>query len=407
MHIFFIFICSLLLGCTIEPRNEITLENDTVVANEVPTKKLNETYDVYTNKNLKYETLESDTKYIGAYILSDNSINGNIKSFEEKMKFSHSHYLYTYKLGNSFNDEWLYECISNNKTPYIIIKPEDGNYYNLENIENFYNNISRYNSFFFIELYPLEVSKNYDMEKYKTFFNEASKILKENEKIAIVFNNFDLSPIDASMFTPDENSYDWVGLSYFGTIKDGTYPDFYSNLNFIYDSYSSTKPIFISNFAISHYSKTTGTYLNGIDEINNIYDNLNEKYPRVKGINYININGIRTSKNFSQDNFLLTDTKEIYDEYGKTLENNNFKSNITDEKDKIKSLDINLYLKAYNYDGILYFDNTIIKKFELPEKLIQGEKIQDKDLIKISELEKYLNISINEQNKKIIIKSKK
>lgn len=405
----YIFLCILLSGCTKytkaiptpTPTKEITSFTNTNTG-----AKLKKEYKIYQTQIVTPQALEMENTYIGAHILSDDTINYNIKNFEEKINFPHSHYLYNYKLDNQLKDQWLYDCISLGKTPYIVVKPKDEDYYNLEYIKTFAKNINRYNSYFFIELYPLEKSKNYDINKYKEFFNSASNILKENSKICIVYNNYDMSVVETLRYEPEETSYDWVGYSYFGIMKNHSYPDFYTNLNFIYDNYSAKKPIFIANLAISHYSEKTGSYytMEAIKKIEEIYNTINEKYPRIKGINYININGIKKSNNFNNDNFLITDTREIYEKYGNILKENNFLSKINENSKLEINENILLDFSAYKYNNEIYFEEKIIEKFHLENMYFLEKKLDEKILIPLNELENSLNIQIDESKNQIFIK---
>lgn len=296
---------------------------------------------------------------LGAYF--PYNINYGIKDYESTLSKSMNHYVYEYTLGTEFDTMFILDCISQNKTPFIKVIPKKYDKYNLEQIQSLSNILNGFNVSCYIDLLPSPSQSIYDYDKYKAYFEKSSEILRnEIDNVSIIFTPNSNELFISSEFYPHSSSYDFLGFSYIGNIQNNNeriYSDFFNKFNYVYKNKETTKPIFITTFALSYFSKINNTYYinENINHINNIINTIKENYKRVKGINFYDVNSIINNFDGEKnniDNYRLTENKKIKDNFYNLINDSVFleKYEYTDNIEKDK----------YIYDAILVDDNYYI-----------------------------------------------
>jgi len=131
-------------------------------------------------------------------------------------------------------------------------------------------------------------------------------------------------------YYPGDKYVDWVGLSmysvkYFnGDVKT---PADHVNpldlLDYVYEQYADRKPIMVSEYGATHFSKAgnTDTTTFAITKMNMLYSGVKLKYPRVKAINWFSLDTLVNSHSTDRmlNNFSLTDNVSLLASYSKLI----------------------------------------------------------------------------------------
>lgn len=352
---------------------------------------------------------------LGAYF--PYSIYYGIKEYENVTEKSMNHYVYEYILGTEFDTTFIIDCISKNKIPFIKVIPKSYDKYNLDHIESLSSLLEYLNINCYVELFPSPSDMQYSADNYKDYFEKSSTILKnKNENISIIFTPNSNELFSSYDFYPSHSSYDFLGFNYIGKIlnnnNDNIYEDFFHKFNYVYKNNQYNKPIFITTFAVSHFSLLNNTYYidENISYTNYIINTLKENYKKVKGINFYDIDSrINTfqGENNYNDNYKITENKKIKDNFQKLITDyaflEKYEYSKIDKKDK------------YIYDALLveddYYVSTKIDSNVYFEEMKHNEIISsytfhDKQYYKLNDLfnntQKY-NIKINDTNKTITL----
>lgn len=358
-------------------------------------------YNLYIEKD-DYKLAKYEPKkgvYLGAYILSNKQINYEIDYFEKLTDKKHALYVYNLKLGDEFPTDWVLSCIARMKTPSIFIKPQnDYNMYDKKLLEKTAKQFSLFDVPIFVHFYPSPSTNNYNAENYKEFYKEAYRVFKQYApNVAFVFTIKNFEVVDYKNYYPGDNFVDWVGLNIYEKIesKENIYgDDIFSSIDFFYYTFQKTKPIMISQFAVSHYNNDTNTYYakEAKDEINRVYNTILNSYPRIKAISYLDIDTmVLQSDNDIKDNFSITENNMILDEYKTIIKNESFlkileNNNETRNKELIKS-PFNMYKIEDEYfisEKSIFYDIDVseITKFDNKYRKIDGENYFNLKIIK-------------------------
>ncbi|MDR3238647.1 MAG: hypothetical protein LBT44_00975 [Clostridiales bacterium] len=136
--------------------------------------------------------------------------------------------------------------------------------------------------------------------------------------------------LDSGRFYPGDSWVDWVSLHIYDRLRDGAYEfDPLNTLDYFYYTYQKTKPIMISQLAVSHYTSQDHAYRNeaAAREIARLYQKIAQDYPRVKLVNYMDINEVASGAgDVPADNFLLTENSSLLDAYRQAVSDGHFLS---------------------------------------------------------------------------------
>jgi len=293
-------------------------------------------FKIFTERELVRGLYEPDSGcYIGAYILSDKTTGGEITAFERITGIEHGLYTYIYKIGQPFPTEWVLGCISKMKTPNIIFVPENADEpYNTKLLEEAAKKCGELSVPIFVHFYPVERSKGYEADGYKSFFQIARAYFSQYAPKAAFVWDIHMNDLDmAENFYPGDSFADWVGINISmdieaesGELSENILP----KLDYFYYTFQERKPLFISQLAISHFSSTNHAYyLNEADEaLSQIYSRA-MNLPRIKAVNYMSYNSIEPL-NMAQgnDNYSVASDSRIAAIYKNHLSDDYFLSDL-------------------------------------------------------------------------------
>ena len=329
-----------------------------------------ESYDLYYQdddyKLSLYEPPEGS--YLGAYVLSNKKINFDMEEFDRLTEKEHALYMYNMKLGDPFPVSWILSCISLMKTPYIVLTPP--NKYHPYDEALLEQTAKEFGQFFvpmLVDFYPLSKDNEYEPEAYKDFYRKARKAFEEHaSNAAFVWSASQEELRGAESFYPGDPYTDWIGLSlYMALNQEGGYNgDVFGALDYWYYSFQSSKPLIVTQLAVSHFSSENHTYRisPAADEISRIYNKISLDYPRIKGIIYMDFNGIDLSADNKGDNFTVSDEGSVRDAYRVAISKRHFLSSLDmSSMGDISSQLIKSPFPAIKWDNTFYISENTLK----------------------------------------------
>lgn len=351
-YIYILLLC-LLCGCSQKENGFIYREN---VDSTIPV-----AYNFYTKD-------ENRNILTGAYIGNNPSGLNTIKAYEDFTAVNNQ--FYSIALSQDFPYIKIWECLSYNKAPLLII-PND---YDIGRLFFVANKFNEYNIEFYVSI---SCHNEKDLEFYKTARSIFKQLAPKGKMIwCISADNYD----KMLNLLPDTDYIDIIGINLIERGNNHTLNLLHTQAEYILDNIKD-KPIML-NTAISHYSHSSCCYYtyDTIKELNYIYE-LTQNYPNIMGINYINYS------NSTSDNFNITQN-------GMQLHYKNVMDNIQQ----------NNYLNTgcfiYQYYDKWYTDKNTVAKLGLTYKSISCIYSNDKALCEINAD----NIEINQNNTGIYIK---
>ena len=364
-----------LSGCS----ERVFFENQTVIVQEEGGRVCPiELYVLEEVNSGKYEP-ESGI-YTGAYVQKDDNIQGNLLAYESLVGQEQTFKVFNYKADEGISKQDILRCIAQKKTPYIKILL--GSDYDLTPLYQFiFDMRESYHTPVFIDLYPL-TEKAYNISMYKETYQRAYEILhKYLTDIVVVWSTDESRVVDMALYYPGNSYVDWAGINvYIPRYKSGERYIYegINNLDYWYKSFQTKKPMLISALAISHFSRVDHKYTieEAKDQLALFYDTVLGKYPRLKGILYMDVDMASLNK-IGQEDYRLTGQPILLE----TMRGLSLPLNINSTL-KVQDQESTCYMK-YNiigtlFDGALYipqdymstcFKNVPLKKVNHVEDL--------------------------------------
>ena len=354
--------------CSCSP-SQLDDDSDQKIGVNLQHKIINTSYTGYFQKEIELSTYEPvEGTYLGAYVLANPEIEFDITQFEEVVGKNVAIGLRHYQIGDPFPDQWLLECLAQRKAPHVVITPDTKSApYDQDILEKTAKKFKNtYGIPVFIEFYP-EPQKFGDPAKYISYFQLAKEIFAQYVPNAVFVWSVDMEDIyDSMIYYPGDDYVDWIGISmYFPIYKNKIKykVDINEKLTYFYNMYKDKKPIMISKLAVSHYSKEDHAFY--IDEasdiINQIYSEVAINYPRIKAINYIDIDNIKIApQNTGYDNFRVSTEPKITKVYKEAIKNFYYLENVADTQKQKSSYWIEMRTPIYEWNNNLYIQEETI-----------------------------------------------
>ena len=368
-------------------------------------------YTVYMQKEIELSSYEPEKgAYLGAYVLSNPEIDFDITNFEEAVGKNMATSIRHYQLGKKFPDQWLLQCLSQSKAPYIVIEPDRVQTpYNVDLLQQVAQQFENtYNMPLFLEFYPNPKEFGNPTE-YIAYFQLAKEIFLQYAPNAVFVWSVDMEDLyDSMLYYPGDDYVDWVGMSMYFPIYKNNDPyviNVTERLDYFYNIYQSKKPMMISKLAVSHYSKKGHTFY--IEEASNliqyIYSEIAQNYPRIKGINYVDIDNIKVApNNIGNDNFTVSTEPKMTRAYKEAILNPHYLQHV-EESQKHKTFEwIKMRMPMYECDNKLYVVEEMLK-YDWGLNVIEHlkdckEVIDGKEYYKLDDLVKKMNYKYKLKN---------
>ncbi|MDR1688593.1 MAG: hypothetical protein LBS21_08290 [Clostridiales bacterium] len=266
--------------------------------------------------------------YAGAYI--NSGVLSEIDDFEAQAG-EHVMYVAHYKLGDAFPINWLLDVMAHNKLPYIVITAQNSyDPYDLELLAKAAAEVGRFYVPIFVDLYPNADLDSYNPKEYVNFYRQAHEIFNEHASNAALVFSVSSQDAAAALYYPGNEYADWVGINV-KTGADGNADEISASIEKICRRFQKEKPLIISSLAVGHISAADHVYKTEKAQqlLSEIYRTVSERYPRIKGINYINIDCLGESAGYyneelEEENYLVTDEEAIKAAYKKAITGEGF-----------------------------------------------------------------------------------
>ncbi|MCL2851706.1 MAG: hypothetical protein FWE20_01540 [Defluviitaleaceae bacterium] len=249
--------------------------------------------------------------YLGAYILSDGVVNGDITRFEQMMG-RHSIYKYHLDITGGFPDEFVFDSAVRGRAPFFVL--ERGEVRDDEEFMELAEELAREFGYYFSPVFvqPPKPERGEDAAAYIARFVRVRELFRRHAPhVAFVYAVDAADAEIAEDFYPGDEHVDWVGVRAMASMSperpfEG---DMLAAIDEVYFAFQERKPMFVS-LGISRQSCHDFIHRPRLAaaELERVYSALLADYPRIKGIIYMNFNEISLNRGQNiRDNYLITD----------------------------------------------------------------------------------------------------
>jgi len=161
------------------------------------------------------------------------------------------------------------------------------------------------------------------IEKFRLVYN----VFKEEAPNVVLVWSPNWWPPDYDNWYPGHEYVDWVGVDFYSVhCSIWERPDPREKLRGVYERYSDIKPIMITEWAATIFCKVEKKPVPDycIDQMNRIYENLEEEFPHVKMVNWFSMDA--TWK--GESNYALTVNATVLNNYKRVISSSYFLSTI-------------------------------------------------------------------------------
>jgi len=275
--------------------------------------------------------------YIGAFIEKDSGVEAEkgekYKAFNEQTGKQHAIYFNYHRYGANFPHVWASQVKAAGGAIHLAVQPEGGlsEVKDDASLRKFAKDAQAAGVPIFLrfasEMNGSWVKWSGDPKLYIEKFRLVSKVMKEEApNVAMVWSPAANPKRNIHDYYPGDEYVDWVGLSIYsvkffnGDVNspaDQVNP--LDSLDYVYQAYADRKPIMVSEYGATHFSKAgnTSTVNFAITKMNMLYHGAKLKYPRLKNINWFSLNTLTDSHSAerSLNNFSLTENSSLFNAY--------------------------------------------------------------------------------------------
>jgi hypothetical protein len=296
----------------------------------------------------KYEPTEG--LYLGAYVVQDTLINGDMEKFNELTGKKHASFFRYVAYGTKVPDFWLQEIKKVGAAPHIALEPNKG----LDQVQDdaylheLAKQLNEIEGPVFLR-YASEMNGTWcaysgDPQKYIEKWRLVHDVMeKEAPNVMMLWTVFTHPQNTILTYYPGDKYVDWVGVNVYNVVYHNnninlkaTHEDPLELLEYVYKEFSERKPIQISEFGVNHYTVTDGKeYIDfAINKISRMYKGLKDKYPRIKSIFYFDVNNlINAPEGRKINNYALTDNERILNTYKGIVQDPYYLTDIGENKE--------------------------------------------------------------------------
>ncbi|MBD2872351.1 glycoside hydrolase family 26 protein [Paenibacillus arenilitoris] len=246
--------------------------------------------------------------YLGAYVLQDNTIGRSMQAFNEKTGRKHASFFKYVGYGMPYPADWVEEVKAAGAFPHIAWEPNGGLAQVKDDayLRQFAEQAGRSGVPIFLR-FASEMNgtwTNYggNPDKYKETWRAVHRIFAERApNVAMVWTVLAMPEGTIEKFYPGDAYVDWVGVNVYNVKYHDGLRSFRASdedpldlLNYVYNRFSRTKPIQLSEFGVTHFNTTDGVHDTRFAAVrlSRLYRHLEHRYPRVKAVYYFNVNNV-------------------------------------------------------------------------------------------------------------------
>lgn len=316
--------------------------------------------------------------YLGAYVLQNPLIHNSMTEFNQATGKKHASFFKYVGYGEPFPSKWVNEVKAAGAFPHIAWEPNHG----LAEVKNdaylrgFADAARKADVPIFLrfasEMNGTWTNYSGDPDLYIETWRMVHDIFEQRApKTAMVWTvlNVPERPIEA--YYPGDDYVDWVGLNIYnvryhnGDIgQPSEFEDPLQMIDYVYNRFSRTKPIQLSEFGVTHFTTTDG--IKDIEyaasKIKRLYANLPELYPRVKAVFYFDVNNI-TEQNETRriNDYSITNERQLTDVYEQAISSSYYLSGLSEAGGETQAKVTQPFTyrgHVFEQDGELYVDEA-------------------------------------------------
>jgi hypothetical protein len=271
--------------------------------------------------------------YIGMYSEKDPAMGNNFIKSESIYGSKHAHYLAYTPYDEPFPKQYAVRAKEAGSGLQIAWEPSNG----LDSVQDNahlreWARAAKASGIPIFLRYASEMNGNWvvwhgDPQKYIEKFRLVHDVMAEEApNVAMVWSPGDVPQYSIDVYYPGDDYVDWVGVSMYTepyengdpatSNMQGTSP--IERLDYLYKTYSDRKPLMISETAVSHYAYIPQESFTdfGLLNLHRLYEVMPLKYPRLKSINYFNVD---LKDRESRNNYLLGANEEMKQLYSQMI----------------------------------------------------------------------------------------
>lgn len=275
--------------------------------------------------------------YIGAIVERDPRVQGDHRAFNELTGKVHSIFFDYRNYGVPFSGEWAGALQAVGAAAQVAFEPNGG----LEAVQDdgYLRGFARAMGDAGIPIF-LRFAGEFngdwvryggDPAKYVEKWRLVRRVMREEApNVAMVWTPNVVPEEPIPSFYPGDDYVDWVGVNFYAVHHHNNsleHPAEHENpadsLRWIYDRYSTKKPIMIAEFAATHYCRADNRQLPAFaaDKLRALYAALPRLYPRVKAVHWYDIDNTTHQVRAGRDtnNFSLTDNETVLAAYRRAV----------------------------------------------------------------------------------------
>jgi Glycosyl hydrolase family 26 len=254
----------------------------------------------------------------------------------------------SYEQGKTFPTDWVQQLKAQKVTPHIAWEPNSG----LEVVQNdaylqqFARDCAEADCPIFLR-YASEMNGDWTryggegrqaayIEKWKLVHSVISKIAP---KVIFTWCVNSIPEKNIASFYPGDEYVDWVGINFYSVpfydndpTRSGLQDNPADSLNYVYNLYSTKKPIAICEFGASRLAKVDGKDRSewAAKQITSLYASLPRLYPRVRMVDIFDMDNIQYANPGRQlNNYSVTDSEVVRKAYTRAVTPEYFLSTVT------------------------------------------------------------------------------
>lgn len=320
--------------------------------------------------------------YLGAYVLQDQSIGYSMAEFNRLTGKKHASFFKYVGYGEPFPAEWVEQVKAEGAFPHIAWEPNNGlnAVKDDEYLRSFADAANAADTLVFLrfasEMNGTWTAYSGNPEQYIDTWRLVHDVFaKRAPKTAMIWTVLNVPEGSIESFYPGDEYVDWVGVNVYnvkyhnGSLDQvADFEDPLRLLDYVYNRFSRTKPIQLSEYGATHYNTTDQLQDNSfaINKITRMYENLPKLYPRVKAIYYFDVNNV-TEYNASRrvNDYSITSERQVLAAYRNAIAGDDYLSHLSDKTirggDRVKqhfTYRGNVFMK----DGSLYADEGFFSR---------------------------------------------
>lgn len=319
--------------------------------------------------------------YLGAYVLQDTFIEGDMATFNDWTGKKHASFFRYVGYGQDFPEQWLDDLKRVGAVPHIAWEPNEGleAVQDDEYLRNFAQQLKRYGLPVFLR-FASEMNGDWTaysgnpqqyIEKWRLVHDVMAE---EAPNVMMVWTVFTSPQSTILKFYPGDDYVDWVGVNIYNVVYHNDnlrlradHEDPLELLDYVYNTFSDRKPIQISEYGVTHFTTTDNQeYVDfAVQKLTRLYEGLKHKYPRVKSIFYFDVNNLVNAPDGRRiNNYALTDNQVILAAYASLVQDPHYLSEVAEDRaGQLVPQFFNVKDSIYTINGTTYLSSRAVRQY--------------------------------------------